>query len=67
MSATDDLLAWCRDERKKLELTLSHMESGKLRLYEGTNTDRDMTAGRMEEIRQTIAELDGILARHPGA
>ena len=62
-----DLLTWCREERKRLQQTLELMETGKLRLYEGTSGDWDVTPERMEEIRATLVELDKILARHRNA
>jgi len=67
MALINNLVAWCKDERRKAQELLEWMVSGKARF--GTRSPDgewiDTTAKDIERYRQTIAEMDALIARHP--
>jgi hypothetical protein len=63
----ENLLAWCREKREQLRRSLDLMENGRMSIYEGRGTDRNVTPLRIEEIRASRAELDQILVGHSRA
>lgn len=66
MSLRDDWIATCKADLADQRTQLEQFESGTLRLSQRRLDGKwvDISSDRVEAIRQNIAELEAIVARH---
>lgn len=68
MSMGDEYADWCRRQQTSLRHQLAKLDAGKLRTWEqrsGMPGMVDTTAETGKQVKNSLAELDALLAGHP--
>jgi hypothetical protein len=71
MTPIENTLAWCREERARLQQQLGQLQAGRLKTGEKRQQgmgwiDVDTTTESIERCERYIAELEAILNEHDG-
>ena len=65
MSATEDVVRWCKQERTRLQTSLKMFESSRMSLLHQPQQGPavDMDPEEIERLKKSISELDALLGQ----